>query len=124
MTFESLIKLVTGKVPLQQLGGPIFIGSLAGSSFNQGIYYFLRIMAIISVNLGFLNLLPIPVLDGGHLAFFGYEMIRKKPPSQKLQMVAQQVGIVLLLALMVLVLFNDVNRYWGNFKDIFSRLFS
>ena len=124
MTFESLIKLITGKVPLQQLGGPIFIGSLAGSSFNQGLYYFLRIMAIISVNLGFLNLLPIPVLDGGHLTFFGYEMIRRKPPSQKLQMAAQQVGIMLLLALMVLVLFNDIHRYWGNFRDIISRLFS
>lgn len=124
MTFESLVKLITGKVPIQQLGGPIFIGSLAGSSFNQGLYYFLRIMAIISVNLGFLNLLPIPVLDGGHLTFFGYEMIRRKPPSQKLQIAAQQVGIVLLLALMVLVLFNDIHRYWGNFRDIISRLFS
>lgn len=123
MTFESLVKLVSGKVPLKQLGGPIFIGSLAGSSFEQGMYYFLRIMAIISINLGFLNLLPVPVLDGGHLAFFGYEMITKKPPSLKLQTLAQQVGIILLIALMVIVLFNDIHRYWGNFRDFFGRFF-
>ncbi|MFC2075086.1 RIP metalloprotease RseP [Bdellovibrionota bacterium] len=123
LTCLSVYKLVTGQVPLQAIGGPIFIGSLAGSSLQQGFYYFIRMMAIISVNLGFINLLPIPVLDGGHLVFFGWEMIRRKPLSLRMQTIAQQIGIAILLLLMVVVMFNDVRRYWGNLMDYFTGLF-
>ena len=122
LTVESLVKLITGKVPLQALGGPIFIGSLAGSSLERGLYHFLNIMAIISVNLGLLNLLPIPVLDGGHLLFYGMEIVFRRPTSMRLQTIAQQIGVTLLILLMILVLYNDIRRYWGSFKDYFSGL--
>jgi regulator of sigma E protease len=109
----SFLRLFQARVSPKSIGGPIMIGQLASETFKVGLSPFLKIMAIISINLFVLNLLPVPVLDGGHLVFFGVEALRGAPLSiQKMEM-AQQVGLVLLLGLMVLALFNDITRLIG-----------
>ena len=84
---------------------------IAEKSAKLGVRHFLRTAAVISVNLGLINLLPVPVLDGGHLMFCAYEAVKKRPPSLRVREVANVVGIVLLLLLMVLALKNDILRY-------------
>jgi regulator of sigma E protease len=113
MTWLSLVKLVQRKLPLETLGGPIFIAQLAGQQAQEGITNLLFFTALLSVNLGILNLLPIPVLDGGHLLFFGVEWLRGKPLSIKKREIAQQVGMFLLIMLMVFVFYNDIARIIG-----------
>lgn len=109
----SFLRLFQNRVSPKSIGGPIMIGQLASETFKIGISPFMKIMAIISINLFVLNLLPVPVLDGGHLVFFTVEALRGAPLSiQKMEM-AQQVGLVLLLGLMVLALFNDITRLIG-----------
>ncbi len=110
LTGVSLLKLVQRKVPLETLGGPIFIAQLAGQQAQEGWTNLLFFTALLSVNLGILNLLPIPVLDGGHLVFFGLEWILGKPLSLKKREVAQQVGMFILIMLMVFVFYNDIVR--------------
>ena len=110
MTVVSLIKLVERKVPLETLGGPIFIAQLADQQAQEGWANLLFFTALLSINLGILNLLPIPVLDGGHLFFFGLEWILGKPLSLKKREVAQQVGMFVLILLMVFVFYNDIVR--------------
>jgi regulator of sigma E protease len=110
MTVVSLIKLVERKVPLATLGGPIFIAQLADQQAQEGWANLLFFTALLSINLGILNLLPIPVLDGGHLFFFGLEWILGKPLSLKKREVAQQVGMFVLILLMVFVFYNDIVR--------------
>ena len=90
------------------MGGPIAIGRMAHSSFSQGFSSFLFMMALISLNLFFLNLLPIPILDGGHILFFTIEGILGRPLSVKKLLVAQQVGLVLILSFMGFAFFNDI----------------
>jgi len=82
----------------------------AGQQAELGIEYLIRFLGLISVNLGILNLLPIPVLDGGHLVFFGFEAVRGRPLTIRHREMAQQVGLFLLLALMVFVVYNDISR--------------
>ncbi len=110
LTFVSLIKLVQRKVPLETLGGPIFIAQLAGQQAQEGWANLLFFTALLSVNLGILNLLPIPILDGGHLVFFAIEWISGKPLSLKKREIAQQVGMFVLILLMVFVFYNDIVR--------------
>ncbi|MBI5602083.1 MAG: RIP metalloprotease RseP [Deltaproteobacteria bacterium] len=110
MTGLSLLKLVQRKLPLETLGGPIFIAQLAGQQAQEGWTNLLFFTALLSVNLGILNLLPIPVLDGGHLVFFGLEWILGKPLSLKKREMAQQVGMFILILLMVFVFYNDIAR--------------
>lgn len=110
MTVVSLVKLVERKLPLETLGGPIFIAQLAGQQAREGWTNLLFFTALLSVNLGILNLLPIPVLDGGHLFFFGLEWILGKPLSLKKREVAQQIGMFILILLMVFVFYNDIVR--------------
>jgi regulator of sigma E protease len=110
LTWISLVKLVQRKVPLETLGGPIFIAQLAGQQAQEGWTSLLFFTALLSVNLGILNLLPIPILDGGHLVFFGLEWILGKPLSLKKREVAQQVGMFILIMLMVFVFYNDIAR--------------
>lgn len=110
MTVVSLIKLVERKLPLETLGGPIFIAQLAGQQAREGWTNLLFFTALLSINLGILNLLPIPVLDGGHLFFFGLEWILGKPLSLKKREVAQQIGMFILILLMVFVFYNDIVR--------------
>jgi regulator of sigma E protease len=110
ITVISFIRLIQGKVSARSLGGPLMIGQLAKSAFDIGISAFLKIMAIISINLFILNLLPIPVLDGGHLVFFSIEALRGAPMSMRKMEIAQQIGVVLLFGMMALAIFNDVGR--------------
>jgi regulator of sigma E protease len=110
MTVVSLVKLVQRKVPLETLGGPIFIAQLADQQAQEGWANLLFFTALLSINLGILNLLPIPILDGGHLFFFGLEWILGKPLSLKKREVAQQIGMFVLIMLMVFVFYNDIVR--------------
>jgi regulator of sigma E protease len=111
-TVIGLGKLITGRVGLNSIGGPIAIFYLAGSSYRVGGWasYF-RIMAILSITLAVLNFLPIPILDGGHLFFFLIEAIKGSPVHVKVRNVAQQVGLMIIIGLMVLTFYVDINRY-------------
>ena len=114
LTFMSLVKMVQRVVPMDSVGGPIMIAKMAGEQASAGIAPFLAFMALLSVNLGVLNLLPVPVLDGGHLLFYVMELIFRRPVPQKIREYAQQIGMVLLLGLMVLAFYNDIIRYFVN----------
>lgn len=108
LTVKIVGMLFKGAVPSKEIGGPILIGYMAGQAAEQGIDTFFILAAIISVNLGVLNLLPVPVLDGGHLVFMGIEAVRGKPLSDRLMERAMKVGMALLLALMVFATYNDI----------------
>jgi len=119
LTFDVILKLVTGQISPKTLGGPIMIAQVAGSAARSGLADFLQLLAFISMQLGVLNLLPIPVLDGGHFFFQVIEVIRRKPVSLQIRMIAQQFGFVVLLGLMVLVTYQDIMRTWGGFFQKF-----
>ena len=106
----SIEKMLTGDVNVSSLGGPILIGKIAGESLSRGLIAFLTTMAILSVGLGVLNVLPVPVLDGGHLLLLGIEAIRKRPLTIRQMEIFQQVGLSLILLLMVVVIKNDLSR--------------
>lgn len=106
----SLYKLVAREVPLKSLGGPILIAQMAGKTAQLGVIPLVQFMAILSVSLFILNLLPIPVLDGGHLLFFILEAFRGKPVDIKHREMAQGVGLMIILALMILVFYQDILR--------------
>lgn len=112
-TMKSLWGMLTGEVSTDNLGGPISIAQIAGSSAEQGLISFVSFLAMISITLGILNLLPIPMLDGGHLAMFLIEAVRGKPLSEERQVKGQQIGLFLLLMLMFLAFFNDLTRLFG-----------
>ncbi len=110
LTLESLYKLVARQVPLKSLGGPILIAQVAGRQAEMGVSHLVQFMAALSVNLFLLNLLPIPILDGGHLFFFTLEAIRGKPVPIQHREMAQGLGLMLILALMILVFYQDILR--------------
>lgn len=110
LTVRSVQKLVTGQVSAKTLGGPILIAEVTGDKARAGLVPLLNLAAFISINLGILNLLPIPMLDGGQLVFFVLEAIRRKPLSLRFREVTQWVGVVFLGLLMVLVFYNDIGR--------------
>lgn len=110
LTVNMLGKLITGDVKLNNLSGPISIAQGAGMSAGYGLIYFLMFLALISVNLGIINLFPLPVLDGGHLLFLAIEKLKGGPVSERVQDVSYRIGAVLLVLLMGLALFNDFSR--------------
>jgi regulator of sigma E protease len=110
VVLKGLGLMIQGRVPLSELGGPIAIARAAGQQAQEGASRFLSMLAFLSVNLGVLNLLPIPALDGGHLAFFGIEGLMRRPLRQRHREIAQQVGVLLLITLMVFVFYNDIHR--------------
>jgi regulator of sigma E protease len=110
LTVSSIGKMLQGLISVDNLSGPITIAKVASASADSGLQSFLKFMAYLSVSLGVLNLLPIPMLDGGHLLFFGIEAIRRKPVSEKIQSMAYRVGASLLFALMAVAIFNDIAR--------------
>ncbi len=112
LTIVSVAKLIKGAIPADNLGGPILIAQMAGEQARQGFINLLFFIAIVSINLGILNLLPVPVLDGGHLLFFTIEAVRGKPMSIPIREKAQQVGLFLLMMLMVFVFYNDIMRFF------------
>lgn len=103
-------KMFVGNAPVENLSGPISIAQYAGQSADMGLVHFLKFMAIVSISLGVLNLLPVPVLDGGHLLFFAIEAIKGSPVSEKAQIVFQNIGIAMLMSLMSLAVFLDIGR--------------
>jgi regulator of sigma E protease len=105
--------LVFGRVSPKELAGPIGIGQLSGRAARAGVVPFLSLIALISINLAVFNLLPIPVLDGGHLVFLLLEGLLGRPVSTTIRLRLTQVGMALLLALVVLVMYNDVLRVLG-----------
>ena len=110
MILNSMVKMVRGLIGLENLSGPITIAKVAGQSAEMGWQTFISFMALMSVSLGILNLLPIPMLDGGHLVYYFIELIRGKPVSEQIQLVGLKIGMVLLGSMMLLALFNDFMR--------------
>jgi regulator of sigma E protease len=112
LMIRSVVKMIEGSIPKENLGGPIMIAKLAGDQAKQGFDKLVQFIAFISINLAIINLLPIPVLDGGHLLFFLIEAIKGRPVSVKVREVAQQVGLFILILLMILVFYNDITRFF------------
>ena len=110
VTLRMMGKMLVGKASVKNLSGPISIAQIAGQSASMGAVHFIKFMALVSVSLGVLNLLPIPVLDGGHLLFFGIEAVKGSPVPERAQVIFQQIGMVLLLLLMVTAMVVDVQR--------------
>jgi regulator of sigma E protease len=106
----SIVKLIQRVIPMETIGGPILIVQMAGEQASLGVLNFFIFMAIININLGILNLLPIPILDGGHILFLGIEAVRRKPLEEKFINIAQRVGLALILLIMVFALYNDLIR--------------
>lgn len=109
----SVIKILQGRIPAQDIGGPILIVQAAGQQAQIGFESLLLFTAVISINLGILNLLPIPILDGGHLLFFLVEAVMRRPLDVRHREIAQQVGLVILIALMAFAFYNDILRVIG-----------
>lgn len=106
----SLKKLVLGEISTKNLSGPITIAKVAGASAKAGMSYYVGFLALLSISLGVFNLLPIPVLDGGHLLYYLIEVVKGSPVSEKVQTAGYQVGLVLVAGLMVMALYNDLMR--------------
>jgi regulator of sigma E protease len=113
LTIMSLVKIVQRVVPASEIGGPILIAQMAGQQLEAGWLNLLSFMAVLSVNLGIINLFPIPILDGGHLVFFSVEALRQRPLSMRSQEILQQIGLVLLASLMIFVFYNDFIRIFS-----------
>lgn len=121
MTGDVLGRLFTANLSYKALGGPLQIAQASGSAAKSGLGEFLFFMSFLSLQLGILNLLPIPVLDGGHVLFMVIEGIRRKPISMKVRTVLTQLGFGLLMLLMVMITFNDIDRMWG-FSKIWAKI--
>lgn len=110
LTVVGIVKMVQRIIPASELGGPIRIAEIAGQQLEAGWMNFIYFMGLLSINLGILNLLPVPVLDGGHLVFLSLEMVRRKPMSERSMEISQKIGIALLGTLMIFVFYNDILR--------------
>jgi regulator of sigma E protease len=110
LTLDSIWKMIEGVISVKNLSGPITIAKVAGASAASGFEPFISFLAYLSISLGVLNLLPIPVLDGGHLLYYMVELVRGKPVSEKVQEIGFKLGMVVLLSLMTLAIFNDFMR--------------
>jgi regulator of sigma E protease len=119
----GIVRLIQGRISLKSLSGPITIYEVAGEEGRKGADYFVWVMAVISINLGLLNLLPIPVLDGGHLMFFAIEAILRRPLPLRVREVAHIIGMAILLGLMALAFKNDVERRWDGITNSVQGLF-
>ncbi len=110
LTVQGIIKIIERIIPLEAIGGPIMIVQLVSQQAKQGFLDVLVLTALISINLGLINLLPIPVLDGGHILFYSVEMVTKKPLDPKLRDLSIKIGIAILILLMALAVYNDIYR--------------
>jgi regulator of sigma E protease len=113
LTVVSIIKLIERVVPAKTIGGPILIAQLAGEQAKRGLVSFVLFMAILSINLGVINLFPIPILDGGHFLFLGLEAILRRPVSLKKMEIAQQIGLIFIILLMLFAFYNDIIRIFS-----------
>jgi regulator of sigma E protease len=110
LTLDSIRKMFTGIISVKNLSGPITIAKVAGASAASGVEAFAGFLAYLSISLGILNLLPIPMLDGGHLLYYAVELLRGRPVSEKVQMVGLKIGMAILFSLMGVAIFNDLMR--------------
>lgn len=110
LTFSMLKKLIVGDVGINNLSGPISIAKGAGTTADYGLVYFLSFLALISVNLGIINLMPLPILDGGHLLFYAIEAVIRRPVPEKVQEVGFRIGGAIIFSLMAIAVFNDFMR--------------
>jgi len=113
-SLRMLGKMLVGELSWRNLSGPVSIADYAGQSARVGWQAYLSFIALISVSLGVLNLLPVPVLDGGHLVYYGLEGLLRRPLSERFVMVTQKAGMLIVIAMMVLALFNDITRLIGS----------
>ena len=120
MMVLGIAYLIQGRVSTDTVGGPIMIFDIAQRAGKAGIEPFLRMMALISINLGLVNLLPIPLLDGGHLMLFTIEAIKRRELSARTRQITSYIGLGLIVMLMLLAFKNDIERYWQTFADWFN----
>jgi regulator of sigma E protease len=118
LTVVSIVKLIQGKISAKTIGGPILIGQMAGEQAKRGLLSLALFTAILSINLGLINLFPIPILDGGHFLFLALEAIFRRPVSIKKMEIAQQIGLIFIILLMLFAFYNDLIRIFspGGFK--------
>ena len=107
----GLGQIISGRRPISELGGPLKIAKVSGEAMSLGILTFISLAALISINLGFINLLPIPMLDGGHLLLYGIEAVRRRPATPQVQEWAFRAGFAMLAAFMLIVTFNDLASF-------------
>jgi len=110
-SLKMLGNMIVGKVSWKGISGPVSIASFAGESANLGLKVFIGFLALVSISIGVLNLLPIPVLDGGHLMYYIAEIIKGSPVSEQVMMAGQRIGLGVLGLLMMVAIFNDINRF-------------
>ena len=110
LTFKMIFELFTGQANMNNISGPLSIAEFSGKSLSMGFVYFAYLLAILSISLGVLNLLPIPVLDGGHLVYYIFEILTGKPVPEKFQIIAQQFGMLILFGIMIVAFYNDFAR--------------
>ncbi len=110
LSLQMIGRMITGEVSWKNLSGPVTIADYAGQSAQLGLSHYLKFVALISISLGVLNLLPIPVLDGGHLLYYTVEIIKGGPIPERVMEIGQQIGLVLLVMLMAFAFYNDINR--------------
>lgn len=113
LTLQMLAKMITGDVSMKNLSGPISIADYAGQSAQMGLAPYIGFLALISISLGVLNLLPIPVLDGGHLMYYVIEIVKGKPLSEKAMLLGHQLGMAMLFTLMTFAIYNDIHRIFS-----------
>jgi len=113
LTLRTLWKMLTGEASVENLSGPISIARYAGQTASLGLAAFLGYLAIVSISLGLLNLLPIPILDGGHLMYYLIELVRGRPVPERVEIIGQRIGLMILLALMGIALLNDFSRLFN-----------
>lgn len=112
LILDSIWKMIEGAISVKNLSGPITIANVASASAESGLETYISFLAYLSISLGILNLLPIPVLDGGHLLYYTIELIRGKPVSERVQVFGLKIGMVLLFSVMFVAIFNDIARLW------------
>lgn len=110
-SLKMLANMITGKVSWKGISGPVSIASFAGESANLGLKVFLGFLALVSISIGVLNLLPIPILDGGHLLYYIIELVKGSPVSEQVMVVGQKIGLGMLAVLMMVAIMNDINRF-------------
>ena len=111
MMIDGIVQIVSGYISPKELGGPLKIAQMAGQQASLGAFEFVALIAMLSINLGFINLLPVPMLDGGHLAFYAIEAVRRRPVGERAQEWAFRGGLAALLALLVFVTINDLGSF-------------
>lgn len=119
-TIDGLGQMILGRIPVSELGGPLKIAQISGESLAMGPVDFVGLIALISINLGFINLLPVPVLDGGHLLFYAVEAVRRRPVEPQVMEWAFRGGVLAILALMLFVTLNDLGAFgvWRNLAGL------